>query len=152
MSQGIIRKAGRSCGVSDRGVNHRRLRAGVRSQTDNQVDLSALRDLRVRQGILADHLAFLHRVVRKALSGFYYVDDGEKVVTCRARGKHRYNQLTPLVGDRVRFMAARLSPDSRSHLLTHTRLSHPRAAAMAATRSIKNGSVTGTAWEATTTS
>ena len=44
-------------------------------------------------------------IIRKALSGFYYVDDGEKVVTCRARGKHRYNQLTPLVGDRVRFTA-----------------------------------------------
>ena len=44
-------------------------------------------------------------IIRQALSGFYYVDDGEKVVTCRARGKHRYNQLTPLVGDRVRFTA-----------------------------------------------
>jgi len=42
-------------------------------------------------------------VIRKALSGFYYVDDGQAVVTCRARGKHRHAGLTPLVGDRVYF-------------------------------------------------
>ena len=42
-------------------------------------------------------------IIRKALSGFYYVDDGEGVFSCRARGKHRHNRLTPLVGDRVRF-------------------------------------------------
>ena len=42
-------------------------------------------------------------IIRKALSGFYYVDDGQAVTTCRARGKHRHARLTPLVGDRVRF-------------------------------------------------
>ena len=42
-------------------------------------------------------------LIRKALSGFYYVDDGGRVVACRARGKHRRAKLTPLVGDRVRF-------------------------------------------------
>ena len=42
-------------------------------------------------------------VIRKALSGFYYVDDGRSVTACRARGKHRHARLTPLVGDRVRF-------------------------------------------------
>ena len=42
-------------------------------------------------------------VIRKALSGFYYVDDGRTVTACRARGKHRHARLTPLVGDRVRF-------------------------------------------------
>ena len=42
-------------------------------------------------------------VILKALSGFYYVDDGQRVVACRARGKHRHARLTPLVGDRVRF-------------------------------------------------
>ena len=42
-------------------------------------------------------------LIRKALSGFYYVDDGQRVVSCRARGKHRRAKLTPLVGDRVRF-------------------------------------------------
>ena len=42
-------------------------------------------------------------IILKALSGFYYVDDGEKLVACRARGKHRHEKLTPLVGDRVHF-------------------------------------------------
>ena len=42
-------------------------------------------------------------VIRKALSGFYYVDDGRTVTTCRARGKHRHAGVSPLVGDRVRF-------------------------------------------------
>ena len=42
-------------------------------------------------------------IIRKALSGFYYVDDGSTLYTCRARGKHRHAGLTPLVGDRVRF-------------------------------------------------
>lgn len=42
-------------------------------------------------------------LIIKALSGFYYVDTGEEVVTCRARGKHRHDGLTPLVGDRVTF-------------------------------------------------
>ena len=42
-------------------------------------------------------------IIRKALSGFYYVDDGQSVITCRARGKHRHAKITPLVGDRVRF-------------------------------------------------
>ena len=39
----------------------------------------------------------------KALSGFYYVDTGTAVVTCRARGKFRHQKQTPLVGDRVVF-------------------------------------------------
>lgn len=39
----------------------------------------------------------------KALSGFYYVDDGSSIVTCRGRGKLRHEKVTPLVGDRVRF-------------------------------------------------
>jgi len=42
-------------------------------------------------------------IICKALSGFYYVDDGQNVVTCRARGKHRHAKITPLVGDRVCF-------------------------------------------------
>ena len=40
-------------------------------------------------------------VIRKALSGFYYVQCGGDLVTCRARGKFRYQKITPLVGDRV---------------------------------------------------
>ena len=39
--------------------------------------------------------------IQKALSGFYYVDTGKEVLTCRARGKFRKEGITPLVGDRV---------------------------------------------------
>ena len=40
----------------------------------------------------------------KALSGFYYVDGGDGVVTaCRGRGKLRHQHLSPLVGDQVVF-------------------------------------------------
>lgn len=39
----------------------------------------------------------------KALSGFYYVDVGaeQEPITCRGRGKLRYQKITPLVGDHV---------------------------------------------------
>ena len=37
----------------------------------------------------------------KALSGFYYVQTPDGVVECRARGKFRKMELTPIVGDRV---------------------------------------------------
>ncbi|MCI2058761.1 MAG: ribosome small subunit-dependent GTPase A [Oscillibacter sp.] len=39
--------------------------------------------------------------IQKALSGFYYVDTGREVLTCRARGKFRKEGVTPLVGDWV---------------------------------------------------
>ena len=39
--------------------------------------------------------------IQKALSGFYYVDTGGEVLTCRARGKFRKEGVSPLVGDRV---------------------------------------------------
>ena len=39
--------------------------------------------------------------IQKALSGFYYVDTGEQLLTCRARGKFRKDGISPLVGDRV---------------------------------------------------
>ena len=39
--------------------------------------------------------------IQKALSGFYYVDTGEGIVTCRARGRFRKEGVSPLVGDRV---------------------------------------------------
>jgi len=42
----------------------------------------------------------------KALSGFYYVETGEEVVECRARGRFRLEGTTPLVGDRVEFSRA----------------------------------------------
>lgn len=39
--------------------------------------------------------------IRKALSGFYYVDTGGETLTCRARGKFRQSGMSPLVGDWV---------------------------------------------------
>ncbi|MDY5612153.1 ribosome small subunit-dependent GTPase A [Dysosmobacter sp.] len=39
--------------------------------------------------------------IQKALSGFYYVDTGSGLLTCRARGKFRKEGISPLVGDRV---------------------------------------------------
>lgn len=39
--------------------------------------------------------------IRKALSGFYYVDVDGETVTCRARGKFRQEGRSPLVGDWV---------------------------------------------------
>lgn len=60
--------------------------------------------------------------IRKALSGFYYVDTGSEVLTCRARGKFRKEGISPLVGDRVEvrelgngegFVEAILPPEER---------------------------------------
>ena len=34
-------------------------------------------------------------IIMKALSGFYYVDDGQTVTTCRGRGKLRHQKVTP---------------------------------------------------------
>ncbi len=39
--------------------------------------------------------------IEKALSGFYYVNTGEEILQCRARGKFRREGLSPLVGDWV---------------------------------------------------
>lgn len=39
--------------------------------------------------------------IQKALSGFYYVNTGEEILTCRARGKFRREGISPLVGDWV---------------------------------------------------
>ncbi len=39
----------------------------------------------------------------KALSGFYYVLDGESIIQCRGRGVFRKKNVTPLVGDYVVF-------------------------------------------------
>ncbi|WP_409305376.1 ribosome small subunit-dependent GTPase A [Peribacillus sp. SCS-155] len=45
----------------------------------------------------------------KALSGFYYVLDGEQVVQCRGRGVFRKNKVTPLVGDSVVYQAEKIT-------------------------------------------
>lgn len=42
-------------------------------------------------------------IITKAIAGFYYVDDGESVRQCRARGVFKKNGISPLVGDRVTF-------------------------------------------------
>lgn len=42
-------------------------------------------------------------VIVKGIGGFYYVDDGKEVYECRARGKFRIKNITPLIGDRVEF-------------------------------------------------
>lgn len=43
-------------------------------------------------------------IILKALSGFYYVDDGSgRLTACRGRGKFRHQKVSPLVGDRVEF-------------------------------------------------
>ena len=39
--------------------------------------------------------------IRKALSGFYYVQDGHEVIRCRGRGVFRNRGINPLVGDLV---------------------------------------------------
>ncbi|MDQ0161692.1 ribosome small subunit-dependent GTPase A [Bacillus alveayuensis] len=43
--------------------------------------------------------------IMKALSGFYYVSDGEKLIQCRSRGVFRKHKITPLVGDNVEYQA-----------------------------------------------
>ncbi len=40
-------------------------------------------------------------IIVKALSGFYYVDIGDNVIECHARGLFRKKNDSPLVGDRV---------------------------------------------------
>ena len=41
------------------------------------------------------------RTIIKGIGGFYYVKVEDQVIECKARGKFRYNELTPLVGDKV---------------------------------------------------
>ena len=41
-------------------------------------------------------------LIIKGVGGFYYVDTGDKVYQCRARGLFKKQGLTPMVGDRVR--------------------------------------------------
>ncbi len=39
--------------------------------------------------------------IQKSLSGFYYVDTADGLLTCKARGKFRRDGMAPLVGDHV---------------------------------------------------
>ena len=43
----------------------------------------------------------MNGIIIKAISGFYYVSDGEKTYECKARGSFRSSGVSPLVGDRV---------------------------------------------------
>lgn len=43
----------------------------------------------------------LKGVIVKGIGGFYYVDTGEGMYECRARGKFRIQNITPLIGDHV---------------------------------------------------
>ena len=40
-------------------------------------------------------------IIFKSLSGFYYVVNGTETAQCRARGRFRHENLSPLVGDKV---------------------------------------------------
>lgn len=42
-------------------------------------------------------------IILKALSGFYYVGNGNEIYECKARGSFRKNGISPLVGDFVEF-------------------------------------------------
>lgn len=37
----------------------------------------------------------------KGIGGFYYIKVNAEIIECKARGKFRFNELTPMVGDRV---------------------------------------------------
>jgi ribosome biogenesis GTPase len=38
-------------------------------------------------------------IILKAISGFYYVEAGDETIECKARGRFRRDNITPLVGD-----------------------------------------------------
>ena len=40
-------------------------------------------------------------IIIKGIGGFYYVKVGERIIECKARGKFRYEELVPTVGDLV---------------------------------------------------
>ena len=54
--------------------------------------------------------------IQKALSGFYYVDVGDAVLTCRARGKFRKEGVSPLVGDQVEVRVTEVKEDGKLDL------------------------------------
>lgn len=43
----------------------------------------------------------LEGIIIKGISGFYYVEVGEEIYECKARGLFRKKKITPLVGDKV---------------------------------------------------
>lgn len=55
--------------------------------------------------------------IMKALSGFYYVKTDQQMITTRARGKFRYQKVTPLVGDRVEIVMQDDKTGALDHIL-----------------------------------
>ena len=45
-------------------------------------------------------------IIIKGIGGFYYVKTENEIIECKARGKFRYNELTPIVGERVEISVA----------------------------------------------
>jgi len=45
----------------------------------------------------------LEGIIVKGIGGLFYVNDGNKIYVCRARGLFRKEKITPLVGDKVQF-------------------------------------------------
>ena len=43
----------------------------------------------------------MNGTIIKGIGGFYYVKTEDEVIECKARGKFRFNGLTPMVGDKV---------------------------------------------------
>lgn len=43
----------------------------------------------------------MNGTIIKGIGGFYYVKTENEVIECKARGKFRFNELTPMVGDKV---------------------------------------------------
>ncbi len=43
----------------------------------------------------------MNGIIVKGIGGFYYVDTGDTVYECKARGVFRKNRITPAIGDRV---------------------------------------------------
>ena len=43
----------------------------------------------------------MNGTIIKGIGGFYYVKTETEVIECKARGKFRFNGLTPMVGDKV---------------------------------------------------
>ncbi|AYC29199.1 ribosome small subunit-dependent GTPase A [Paenisporosarcina cavernae] len=58
--------------------------------------------------------------IRKAISGFYYVHDGDTLQECRGRGVFRNRGITPLVGDFVEFEKDTDSHGTITHVLERT--------------------------------
>ena len=118
-------------------------------------------------------------IILKGIGGFYYVDTPEGLIECKARGRFRRTVGKPIVGDRVTLeiqpedgtgYLLDIAPRKNSlvrpavanlDLLVAVASAAPpvtdpflidRVTAIAVTRSIKNGSVTGGAADATATS